>query len=58
MAQKDVYLERLARALDAHGELLFLERLSTEELAALWGVVARKALRQARFAPGVAARGA
>ena len=58
MPSKDVYIERLARALDAHGELLFLERLGHDELALLWSKVARQALQHGRFPASSVARGA
>jgi hypothetical protein len=46
MLDKDAYIQRLARQLEAHGELGFLERLSREELRLLWSKVARQALAQ------------
>jgi hypothetical protein len=58
MANKDIYIQRLARSLEAHGELEFLERLSLEELSVLWGKVARQALRYGRFPASKVARGA
>ena len=45
MLSKEAYIQRLARHLDAPGELTFLERLSQEELAMLWSKVAGKTLR-------------
>lgn len=42
---KDIYIQRLARSLEAHGELEFLERLTVEELGLLWSKVARQALQ-------------
>lgn len=55
---KDVYIQRLERSLDAHGELDFLETLGVEELALLWSKVARQALRHGRFPASNVARGA
>lgn len=57
MLSKDVYIQRLARSLEASGtELEFLRRLSREELALLWAKVSRQQLRQHPY--GVTARGA
>lgn len=47
MLSQDVYIQRLARSLEASpSELAFLRRLSREELALLWGKVSRQQLRQ------------
>lgn len=55
MLSQDVYIQRLARSLDASGgELEFLRRLSGEELALLWAKVSRQQLRQHPY--GVTAR--
>jgi hypothetical protein len=49
MLDKEAYIQRLARHLDAYGgELHFLERLSREELSGRWSKVARQALAQGR----------
>ncbi len=53
---KQVYIQRIARALDAHGELDFLERLSHDELALLWTRVTRQALQHGRFPASRVAR--
>ena len=58
MLDKEAYIQRLARQLNAHGELAFLERLSREELSVLWTKVARQALAQRRFSASSVARGA
>jgi hypothetical protein len=57
MLSQDVYIQRLARSLEASpAELAFLQKLSADELALMWAKIARTKLRQHPY--GVTARGA
>lgn len=50
MLTKEAYIQRLSQCLDAPGELLFLQRLTQEELSLLWSKVVGKTLRLGRAA--------